>query len=182
VDDWVEGNGHKPTLPPPGTGRRRSMIVLAGLLVALPAAYLLSLGRGEWRPVVAADELEAEGVVYRPGLRMFVVHDEPVPAALSAVAPGDAGRVVYCPFADAFQSPEGAVFDQFGQALAGPVDRGLDRFPVRIRVGVVEVDVATRVEGAPPPDAVEDVSANMCEVPGEEDPAGFATERATPAP
>lgn len=179
MEDWVQGDGHRPILPPPGTGRRRSLILLAGVLVALPAAYLLSTGRGEWRPVVGVEQLEAEEIVYRPALRAFVVQDEPVPVALSAVTNGE--RVVFCPFAGAFQAPGGAVFDRFGRLLAGPADRGLDRFPVRVRVGVVEVDVGTTIEGPPPDEAVEDVSANLCRVPGDEEPRGFATTRATPA-
>ena len=121
--------------------------------------------------------------MYRHGLRLFVVHDEPVPAALSAITEGhDGQRVLYCRFADAFQTADGAVFDRFGRVLAGPVGRGLDRFPVRTRVGVVEVDIGTRVEGAPPPATVEDVTANLCEVPGEEEPLGFAADRRMPAP
>jgi hypothetical protein len=181
VEDWVQGNGHKPGLPPPGAGRRRSLIVLAGLLVALPAAFLLSLGRGEWRAVVGAEELQAEGIVYRPGLRLFLVHDEPMPVALAAVSPGGQ-RGVFCRFADAFQSPNGEVFDPYGRVLGGPTDRGLDRFPVRERVGVVEVDLGTRVPGQSRAEVTEDVSANLCEVPGTEEPPGFATARRTMAP
>lgn len=180
MEDWVQGNGHRPALPPPGTGRRRSMIVLAGLLVALPTAYLLSVGLGDWRPVATAEQLEAEGVVYRPGLQVFVVHGEQA-AALSARAPGSGNRVVYCPFADAFQDAEGAVFDRFGHVLEGPVTRGLDRLPVRVRVGVVEVDLSARVPGPPPAEATEDVSANLCRVPGPEDPPGIASARQSPA-
>lgn len=181
MDDWVQGNGHRQAVPPPGTGRRRSLIILAGLLVALPAAYLLSVGGGDWRPVATASELESEGVVYRAGLQVFVVHDDQAPVALSSRTPGSGTRVVYCPFADAFQDAEGAVFDRLGSVLVGPVSRGLDRLPVRVRVGVVEVDVSTRVPGPPRPEATEDVSANLCRVPGPEDPPGFATARRMPA-
>ena len=181
MEGWVEGNGHKPGLPPSGTGRRRSMIVLAGLLVALPAAYLLSETRGEWRTVISVDELQTERIVYRPGLRLFVIEGETVPVALSALTSGGE-RVVYCPFANAFQAPNGAVFDRSGRVLAGPASRGLDRLPARVRVGVVEVDVGTRVAGPPAEEATEDVSANLCQVPGNEEPPGFATARQIPGP
>lgn len=181
MNDWVQGNGHRQALPPPGTGRRRSMIVLAGLLVALPTAYLLSAGGGDWRAVAAAPDLEADGVIYRAGLQVFVVHDDRAPVALSARTPGTGNRVVYCRFADAFQDAEGAVFDRFGRVLEGPMSRGLDRLPVRVRVGVVEVDVSARVPGPPAAGATEDVSANLCRVPGPEDPPGFATARQVPA-
>lgn len=157
------------------------MILLVGLLVALPTAYLLSAGGGDWRPVATASDLESEGVVYGAGLQVFVVHDDQAPVALSARTPGSANRVVYCPFADAFQDGEGAVFDRFGHVLDGPVSRGLDRLPVRLRVGVVEVDLSARVPGPPPAEAAEDVSANLCRVPGPEDPRGFASARQEPA-
>lgn len=181
MGDWVQGNGHRQALPPPGTGRRRSLIVLVGLLVALPTAYLLSVGGGDWRPVATAPDLESEGVVYRAGLQVFVVHDDQAPVALSARTPGSGERVVYCPFADAFQDAEGAVFDRFGHVLEGAVSRGLDRLAVRVRVGVVEVDVSARVPGPPRAEATEDVSANLCRVPGPEEPPGFASARQMPA-
>ena len=181
MEDWVQGNGHRQALPPPGTGRRRSLILLVGLLVALPTAYLLSVGGGDWRPVAAAPDLESEGVVYRAGLQVFVVHDDRAPVALSARTPGSGNRVVYCPFAGAFQDAEGAVFDRFGHVLEGAVSRGLDRLPVRVRVGVVEVDVSARVPGPPPAGATEDLTANLCRVPGPEDPPGFASARQMPA-
>ncbi len=179
MDDRVLGNGHRAGLPPPGAGRRRSLVILVGLLVVLPAAYLLSVGRGEWRAAVTLEDLEAEGIVYRPGLGAFIVHIEPVPLALSAVTPGGGSRVVYCRFADAFQAADGAVFDRFGRVLAGPIDRGLDRLPVRIRVGVVEVDVGELVEGPPRAEA-QGATSNLCEVPGPEEPPGFATALRTP--
>ncbi|MGH2547173.1 MAG: hypothetical protein ACRDHJ_09895, partial [Actinomycetota bacterium] len=127
-------------------------------------------------------DLESEGVVYRASLQVFVVHDDQAPVALSSRTPGSGTRVVYCRFANAFQDAEGAVFDRFGHVLGGPVSRGLDRLPVRLRVGVVEVDVSARVPGPPPAEATEDVSANLCRVPGPEDPPGFATARRKPIP
>jgi hypothetical protein len=157
------------------------MIVLVALLVALPVAYLLSVGRGDWRPVATGAELEAEDVIYHSALQVFVVRGERGPLALSARTPGLDTRVVYCPFADAFQDSGGAVFDRSGEVLAGSALRGLDRLPVRIRVGVVEVDVSARLPGPPRAGATEDVSANLCEVPGPEDPTGFATARQMPA-
>lgn len=181
MEDWVQGNGHRPQLPPPGTGRRRSMIVLVALLVALPVAYFLSVGRGDWRPVATGAELESEDVIYHSALRVFVVRGDRGPMAFSARTPGLDTRVVYCPFADAFQDSGGAVFDRSGEVLAGSVLRGLDRLPVRIRVGVVEVDVSARLPGPPRADATEDVRANLCQVPGPEDPTGFATARQMPA-
>lgn len=153
------------------------MIVLVALLVAIPAAYLLSVSRGDWRPVASGAELQAQDVIYHSALRVFVVRGDRGPMAFSARTSGLDTRVIYCPFADAFQDAGGDVFDRSGRVLAGAAPRGLDRLPVRLRVGVVEVDVSARVPGPPRAAATEDVSANLCEVPGPEDPPGFATAR-----
>lgn len=156
------------------------MIVLVALLVALPVAFLLSSARGDWRPVSTGTELRSREVIYHSALRVFVVRGDRGPMALSARTPGSGSRVVYCPFADAFQDAEGAVFDRSGEVIAGPVARGLDRLPVRLRVGVIEVDVSTRVPGPPRAETTEDVRANLCQVPGPEGPTGFATARQMP--
>jgi hypothetical protein len=157
------------------------MIVLGALLVALPVAFLLSSARGDWRPVSTGDELRSEEVIYHSALRVFLVRGDRGPMALSARTPGSGSRVVYCPFADAFQDAEGAVFNRSGGVIAGSVGRGLDRLPVRLRVGVIEVDVSARVPGPPRAETVEDVRANLCLVPGPEDPPGVATVRRMPA-
>ncbi|MGH2767060.1 MAG: Rieske (2Fe-2S) protein, partial [Actinomycetota bacterium] len=151
MSDRVQGNGQRaPELPQPGTGRRRSMAILVGLLIVLPAAYVLSsVGGGDWRPVASASALEEDEVIYHEAFRLFVVRTDDGPIALSARTPHLGHRALYCPFADAFQEAHGAVFDRRGFALAGPVSRGLDRLPARVRDGVVEVDPSEVVAGPP---------------------------------
>jgi nitrite reductase/ring-hydroxylating ferredoxin subunit len=179
VTDWAEGNGHPPAaLPPPGAGRRRSLITLLVLLVALPVSFVVSvIAGGDWRRVATARELEDEGVIYLSNLRIFVVETEDGPLALSALSPHLGDRVLFCPFADAFQERHGAVFDRRGFALAGPVARGLDRVAVRLRGDFVEVDPSRTAPGPPRGGATEDVSGTLCRVPGPEDPPGFAAAR-----
>ena len=183
MDDWAQGNGHaRPALPPPRTGRRRSIAVLAGLLVALPAAYLLSsVAGGDWRPAASTRALEDAGVIYLPSLRVFLVHTDDGPLALSALSPHLRHRVLYCPFAGAFQEADGAVFDRRGFYLDGPADRGLDRVAVRARAGLVEIQPSEVTPGPPAGQgAAEDVSGILCRVPGPESPPGFAAARLEP--
>lgn len=177
MGDWAEGNGHRDPLPPPRTGRRRSLITLAALLVALPAAFFLSLIGGDWRQVAAISDLEEAGVIYLPNPRVFLVHTDQGPLALSARSPHLGDRVLYCRFADAFQEAHGSVFDRRGFSLAGPADRGLDRVAVRVRAGIVEIEPSELLRGPPRVGATEDVSGTLCQVPGPEDPPGFATAR-----
>ena len=154
------------------------MAVLAALLVALPAAYLLSsVVGGDWRPAASTRALQDAGVIYLPSLRVFLVHTDDGPLALSALSPHLRHRVLYCPFADAFQEAHGAVFDRRGFYLDGPADRGLDRVAVRARAGLVEIDPSDVQPGPPRTGAAEDVSGSLCLVPGPEEPPGFAVAR-----
>jgi hypothetical protein len=183
VTGWVEGNGHRTAgLPRPGAGRRRSMVILAGLLVTLPTAYLVStVAGGDWRTATSVRVLQTRGVVYLSNLRVFLVHTDQGPLALSALSPHEGHRVLYCPWAMAFQEAHGAVFDRRGLALDGPVSRGLDRVAVRVAGRLVQVD-PSEVEPGPPrgEGPTEEVSALLCRVPGPEDPPGFAAARLNP--
>lgn len=148
------------------------MLVLAVLLVALPASYLLSRLLGDWRQVATSSALEEAGVLYVLELRVFLVDRDEGPLALSALTPG--GRVLYCASAETFQAPEGAVFDGRGLALAG-ARRGLDRVAVRMNGTVIEI--GTEVIRGPPVEAgLGRLLPPLCVVPGPEDPPGFAAE------
>lgn len=147
------------------------------LLVALPVSFIVSVIAGEdWRRVASAEDLSDQEIIYLAGLRIFVVQTEDGPLAVSALSPqGD--RVLFCPFADAFQSAEGALFDRRGLYLAGPATQGLTRVAVRVREGYVEVDPSQTAPGPALTGAREDVSGRLCRVPGPEDPPGFAAVR-----
>jgi nitrite reductase/ring-hydroxylating ferredoxin subunit len=173
VAEWAEGNGHPPRLPSRGTGRRRSAVTLLVLLVALPVSFLVAMVTGgDWRRVASARALEDRAVIYLRNLRVFVVQTEDGPLALSALSPHRGDRVLFCPFADAFQEAHGALFDRRGFFLAGPAARGLDRVAVRIRDGFVEVDPSRTAPGPPRAGAAEDVS-DPVPGPGARGPAGL---------
>jgi hypothetical protein len=174
MSEWAEGNGHK-DLPRPGTGRRRSLITLLVLLVALPATFVISslLGPG-WRPVVSVASLEREEVVYIPAIRVFVVDEEPGPVALSAITAGG-DRVLFCHPTGLFHGPGGLTFDRTGSLISGSAPRGLDRVGVRVQEGLVEVNPEIVTRGSPP-SSEHRLLGRHCQVPGPEDPAGFASE------
>lgn len=150
------------------------------LLVALPVSFVVSVVAGaDWRRVASARDLRDREVIYLAGLRIFLVQTDDGPLALSALSSHLGDRVLFCPFADAFQSADGALFDRRGFSLAGPATQGLVRVAVRVRDGFVEVDPSRTAPGSPLVGAREDVSGTLCRVPGPEDPPGFASSRQT---
>jgi hypothetical protein len=176
--DSAEGNGHR-ELPRPGTGRRRSLITLLVLLVALPATFVVSslVGPG-WRPVISVEGLEREGVIYIPALRVFLVSTDDGPVALSARSPHLGGLLLFCRSAGYFQGPDGELFDRDGTRVGGPSPRDMDRVGLRVRDGVVEAnpDIVTR-GSATGSDNADLGPGPLCRVPGPEAPPGFAAEQ-----
>jgi hypothetical protein len=151
------------------------MLVLAVLLVALPTSYVLARLLGDWRRVATSRALEEAGVLYVADARVFLVHRDEGPLALSALTPG--GRALYCESVATFQAPDGAVFDGRGLALAG-ARRGLERVAARLNGSVVEI--GAQVIRGPPADPRRPVLLPPpCRVPGPEDPPGFASEAAS---
>lgn len=148
------------------------MLVLAVLLVALPSSYLLSRLLGDWQRVATTRALEEAGVLYIPDLRVFLVHGDEGPLALSAITPG--GRVLYCESAGIFQAPDGADFDERGLVLGG-ARRGLDRVAVRMNGTVIEIGTEV-IRGPPAETGLGRLLPPLCVVPGPEDPPGFAAE------
>jgi hypothetical protein len=178
MSDWAEGNGHR-DLPRPGTGRRRSLITLLILLVALPVTFVVSslLGPG-WRPVVSVQTLEREDVIYIPAIRVFVVDENPDPVALSAVVEGD-GRAVFCRQTGLFQAPGGVTFGRTGSLMSGSAPRDMHRVGARVQEGLVEVNPEIVIRGSPrPPGELITPIEPGCRVPGPERPQGFAAEAA----
>jgi hypothetical protein len=178
MSEWAEGNGHR-DLPRSGTGRRRSLITLLVLLVALPLTFVISslLGPG-WRPVISVERLERQSVIYLPAIRVFVVSTEDGLVALSAMIEGD-GRALFCRRSGLFQAPGGVMFARTGSLVAGPVPRDMNRVGIRVEEGFVEVnpEVVTRGSLRPKGEILRPLEPG-CRVPDSEDPPGFATEAA----
>lgn len=148
------------------------MLVLAVLLVALPTSYVLSRLLGDWRRVATSRALEAAGVLYVANARVFLVHRDQGPLALSAATPG--GRALYCESGELFQAPNGAIFDGRGLAITG-AERGLDRVAARLNGAVIEIG-AQVTPGPPVGPGLSLLLPPPCRVPGTEDPPGFAAE------
>jgi len=57
-------------------------------------------------------------------------------------------RVPFCDSSQRFECPcHGSKFNLKGEYLAGPAPRGMDRFPIQVKVDQVVVDTGTVIEG-----------------------------------
>jgi hypothetical protein len=182
----IEGNGHRklavePAAPAgapirtPSRGRR--YVVLAILLVWVAAALVVGYIRDRgWVRASSVETLDARGVLYLPGYRVFVVADRNSPVALLSLSPHAGERVLYCRRSRTFQDRHGDVFDRFGRQVSGPASRGLDRVAVRIKGDDVNVKPA-RVDPGP----IRSISAEsprgaICDPRGREGALGFFAE------
>lgn len=150
MSDWASGNGQPDGLPPPRTGRRRSLIFLVVLLLGLPLAFVIRSALDDgWREVASLEALEENEVIYVPPVQVFLVHADP-PLALSAVSSHLDEPIAYCREASTFMElAHGSKWDRFGYYLDGPAPRGMDRVASRIVGGVMEIKV-TNVTNGPP--------------------------------
>jgi nitrite reductase/ring-hydroxylating ferredoxin subunit len=155
-------------------------VVLAVLLLALPAAFLVRMFLGEWQAVMSLDALEDADVAYIRNAGVFLVRTDGGPVALSAASPHPDHRLLFCRSSDTFQGEHGEVFDRAGFYLDGPAPRGMDRVAVRVQGGVIQID-ADDVRRGPPPGAgpPADPVGRFCEVPGPEPRPGFAADPAS---
>jgi hypothetical protein len=150
VSDRVSGNGQPDALPPRGAGRRRSLITLGVLLLGLPAAFVIRAALDEgWREITSVEILEARDVIYLPGVQVFLVHDEP-PLALSALSPHLGEELAFCAAGQNFVSlAHGELFDREGRYIDGPAPHGMGGFGVRVRDGIVEINLTQERPGPP---------------------------------
>ncbi len=151
MSEAASGNGHRPILPPPGTGRRRSLFVLILMVVGLPLAFLIRSATDDgWREVTSAQVLEERDVIYLPDANVFLVAGDP-PLALSGASPHPEGeRLAYCASGQNFVSlAHGEKFDRVGRYLDGPALHGMDRFGARVRDGTVEINLRLKTMGPP---------------------------------
>jgi phenylpropionate dioxygenase-like ring-hydroxylating dioxygenase large terminal subunit len=127
-----------------------SAVLVAGVIGVLLYVTDKSPGAG-WVRVGSVQDVRAEGVVWRPDLRAYVVMDPPkTPIALLAVSPHLGERVVYCPSSTWFEEQaHGSKFDRVGNYVLGPAARGLDRLPTIVRDGMVWVNPSVVMLGPP---------------------------------
>jgi hypothetical protein len=151
VSDLASGNGHRDLpFPRPGTGRRRSLIVLGVLVVGLPLAFFLRSATDEgWRVVTTVAALEERDVIFVPDAHVFLVAADP-PIALREASPHLGEPMSYCAAGPNFVSlGHGEVFDREGRYLDGPAPHGMDRVGIRIRDGVVQINIQQKIPGPP---------------------------------
>jgi cytochrome b6-f complex iron-sulfur subunit len=142
------------------TPSRREVLVtgwkVGGGLLAGAAAWssfqalkpLAAEEHGGVLPVMPDAEV-AEGSVHfvREG-RFYLSRSKGELFALSQACPHLACRVPYCEASGRFQCPcHGSEFTLAGEWLNGPAPRGLDRYPIQIRDGLVVVDTRELMEG-----------------------------------
>lgn len=100
---------------------------------------------------VAPDTVPANTVLEIPEARAYLtkINDEIV--AFSEVCSHLGCRVPFCDTSGQFECPcHGSVFNRAGDLQAGPAPRGMDRFKIEVVDGVIEIDTAERMSGAPP--------------------------------
>ena len=85
---------------------------------------------------------------YYPEGRLFVTNAKGDLFALSQKCPHLGCQVPFCESSGRFECPcHGSVFDIGGEWIAGPAPRGMDRYPVAVRGGVLVADTSTLESG-----------------------------------
>jgi hypothetical protein len=147
------------------------------LLVALPVAFVLRTTITGWETVMSVRALADRDVAYVDDAGVFLVSTDGGPLALSEVSPHLQHPLLFCRSAGGFQGKHGEVFDRHGFYISGPSVRGMDRVAVRVNDDLIEIDAeAVRPgprRGAGPP---EELSGELCRVPGLVDEPGFAAD------
>ena len=155
-------------LPMPRVRRvRRERVALTTVAVGLVAAVGFSgasmiggersqdvAGDGNWVAVATVEEARSADVLYVEEDQVFVVRKGDGFRALSAWSPhpgnSEVGhRMLFCTRAGIFQGGHGEAFDRYGLYYGGPAPRGMDRVPVRIRGGAVEIAPSAVAAGPP---------------------------------
>jgi hypothetical protein len=151
MSDLASGNGHRDLpLPPRGTGRRRSLIILGLLVVGLPLAFFLRSAVDEgWRVVTTVAALEDRDVIYVANAHVFLVAADPS-IALREASPHLGEPLSYCADGQNFVSlAYGSLFDREGRYIDGPAPRGMDRVGIRTQDGVVQINLQEKIPGPP---------------------------------
>ncbi len=100
---------------------------------------------------VTADEVPEGGVVVVPAARAYLTKHEGEVIAIAEKCPHLGCRVAWCESSGEFECPcHGSAFNRLGEHRTGPSPRGMDRFPVVLEDGVVNVDTGALEDGAPP--------------------------------
>ena len=109
-------------------------------LASAAGGGILKLGR--------AKDFERGTVTDFPEGRLYLTNAKGDLLALSQKCPHLGCHVPYCESSGRFECPcHGSVFDLGGEWITGPSPRGMDRYPVAVKGGVVLVDTGTLEPG-----------------------------------
>jgi nitrite reductase/ring-hydroxylating ferredoxin subunit len=123
----------------------------AGVVTTVEALRPLGATGPAGRLTLAAPDAYAEGTAtyVREG-RLFVTRARGELFAVTQRCPHLGCRVPFCEASGRFECPcHGSVYDLAGEWIAGPSPRGMDRFPLRVVDGRVEVRLDEVEEGFP---------------------------------
>jgi cytochrome b6-f complex iron-sulfur subunit len=98
----------------------------------------------------AVDDVPTTDVKAVQAMRGYVTDVEDQVVALSWKCPHLGCRVPWCESSGEFECPcHGSKYNRLGEWREGPAPRGMDRYPVNIVDGAVEVDTSTVIPGPP---------------------------------
>jgi Rieske Fe-S protein len=125
------------------------IVGVTSLVVVGGGAFLFGIATSDSEDAVASlESLEDRGVIHLEDDHVFLVFNDGKPIALSDDAQHVGDRVEFCESSQMFESPaHGEKFDLWGLYYAGPAQRGLDRYPVRIDGDRIFVDFSRPIQG-----------------------------------
>lgn len=127
--------------------------LLAGAGVWTTCEALRPLGETAEGGVIKLAPPEAYGdqtVTYVQAGRLYITRVNQELFAITQKCPHLGCRVPYCEASGRFECPcHGSVFNLAGEWMSGPAPHGMDRYPIRIESGRVEVDTSEPMPGPP---------------------------------
>lgn len=157
--------------------KRTLYLVAAVLAIVVVAVVALVMVNDDDEPdgvrVTDLASLKQQDVVYVPGLKVFVIANDPTPIAVSAIDPHLRHRDLYCRSSQMFEGRHGEKFDRFGFYFGGPAPRGLDRVAVEVHGDDVYVNPDEQMEGPPRGAGNPEPRGRFCSEDASEGPPGF---------
>lgn len=121
------------------------MWTMAGFVIVMAVAAVIAIitsSGDEEGSLASLSELQDEGVIEIEDQHLFLVYNDGEPIALSddpQHLPGEFTE--WCESSQLFETPtHGEKFDRLGNYYAGPAEKGLDRYPVRVDGDAIYVD------------------------------------------
>ena len=111
----------------------------------------ISAGVGGLIRTVPEAQVPGDAALAITAARSYLTKQAAEIVAISEVCPHLGCRVEWCDSSGQFECPcHGSVFNRLGELRSGPSPRGMDRHPVVVTDGIVEVDTGETIEGPAP--------------------------------